>query len=195
MSDSDPKNLFKLDPEDRPLRPQAPARDPYSHLLGSAGHVGLILTPKQRAELLDETRWSRSFDWPEIERLASHMELQSIPAGEEIFGEGEAGEYMGLIVRGRIAVLKEDSSGRRRRITTIVAGKTLGEMSLLDLEPRSATAVADADSLMMVLTRKQYGKLMDNYPRLALKLLTNLARMMSQRLRRTSGILVEFLED
>jgi CRP-like cAMP-binding protein len=47
----------------------------------------------------------------------------------------------------------------------------------------------------MVLTRKQYGKLMDNYPRLALKLLTNLARMMSQRLRRTSGILVEFLED
>jgi CRP/FNR family transcriptional regulator, cyclic AMP receptor protein len=195
VSDSDPKNLFRLDQDERPRRPHSPENDPFSHVLGTAVRLGLRLSKKQRAELLDETRWSRDFDWQEIELLAGHMDLQSVTAGEEVFREGETGEYMGLVVRGRIAILKEDSSGRRRRITTIVAGKTLGEMSLLDLEPRSATAVADTDALLMVLTRKKYGHLIDDYPRLAIRLLTNLARMMSQRLRRTSGILVEFLED
>ena len=194
MSDSDPKSLFRLDPDERPDRPRSPDQDPFSHVLGATGEVP-VLPRKERAELLDETSWSRDFDWQEIEILAQHMDLHPIQAGEEVFREGDAGEYMALVVRGRVAVIKEDSLGRRRRITTIVAGKTLGEMSLLDLEPRAASALADADSLLMLLTRERYKALTDNYPRLGVKLLTNLARMMSQRLRRTSGILVEFLED
>lgn len=197
MTDSEGKDrsVFRIDPDEVPSRPKRPDEDPFGHVLGGEVRRSISLPHRDRAELLDDTSWSRDFEFQEIEILARHMDLQTVPAGEEIFHEGSAGEYMALVVRGRVRILKEDSLGRRRRITTIVAGKTLGEMSLIDNEPRSATAFADADTLLLVLTRPQFQRLVETYPGLGVKFLTNLARMMSQRLRRTSGILVEFLED
>ena len=189
------KSLFRIDPDAIPSRPKSPDSDPFSHIAAAAGSRMVALPDQQRAELLDETRWSRDFSWQEIEVLARHMDIHTVAAGEVIFHEGAPGEYMALVVRGRVRVLKEDSLGRRRRITTIVGGKTLGEMSLVDSEPRSATAEADTDTVLLVLTRDSLARLIADYPGLGVKLLTNLARMLSQRLRRTSGILVEYLED
>jgi len=197
VSDSEGKDrsVFRIDPDEVPRRPRQPSEDPFGHVVGGETRRSVSLPDRERAELLDETSWARDFEFQEIELLARHMDLQTVPAGDEIFHEGAPGEYMALVVRGRVRVLKEDSLGRRRRITTIVAGKTLGEMALIDNEPRSATAFADADTLLLVLTRPQFQRLVETYPGLGVKFVTNLARMMSQRLRRTSGILVEFLED
>jgi CRP-like cAMP-binding protein len=57
-------------------------------------------------------------------------------------------------------------------------GKTFGEMSLIDGEPRSASAIALDDSKVLVLTEM---------------VLLKLAQLMSQRLRQTSDLLVDFL--
>ncbi len=191
----DDKSVFRIPPDEVPHRPRRPGEDPFEHVMGGPQQRNIQLPRQQRAELLDESRWSRDFDWQEVEILARHMDLSSVPAGEEVFHEGSSGEYMALIARGRVRVIKEDSVGRRRTITTLLPGKTLGEMSLIDTEPRSATIVADTDTLLLVFTRIQFQRLIDTYPGLGVKMLTNLARMMSQRLRRTSGILVEYLED
>ena len=65
-------------------------------------------------------------------------------------------------------------------------------MSLIDGEPRSATAVAESNCVLLVLTRERLDQLATKAPGLAYKVLLLLARLISQRLRQTSGKFVEF---
>jgi CRP-like cAMP-binding protein len=67
-------------------------------------------------------------------------------------------------------------------------------MALLDGQPRSATAVAAEDLVLLVFTRPELDKLVEAKPRLGVKLLWKLARFLSQRLRQTSGALAEHLD-
>lgn len=153
------------------------------------------LSVLQRAEMLDETPWSSDFVWREIELLARHLEAHSATRGTTIFSEGDPSRYLGLIVKGQVDIVKRDSSGGDHVIITLGPGKTLGEMALIDREPRSATAVATADTLLLLLTEEQFEQLNKNFPGLGIRLILKLAKMMSQRLRRTSGVLVDYLED
>jgi CRP-like cAMP-binding protein len=72
-------------------------------------------------------------------------------------------------------------------------GKTFGEMSLIDGEPRSASAIALDDSKVLVLTEENFHRLVYQYPHLGAMVLLKLAQLMSQRLRQTSDLLVDFL--
>ena len=153
------------------------------------------LSVEQRAEMIDETQWSGSFVWREIEVFARHMIGHSAPRGTTIFTEGDPSRYLGLIVKGEIDIVKHDSTGSGHAITTLGPGKTLGEMALIDGEPRSAAAVARTDVLLLLLTEDRFDTLIKAYPGLGLRLILRLAKMMSQRLRRTSGVLVDYLEE
>jgi CRP/FNR family transcriptional regulator, cyclic AMP receptor protein len=153
------------------------------------------LSVQQRAEMLDETRWSAEFVWREIEVIARHVTAHTASRGTTIFAEGDPSRYLGLVIKGQVDILKRDSSGRKHVITTLGPGKTLGEMALIDREPRSAAAVATDDTLLLLLTEEQFEQLTKSYPGLGIRLILKLAKMMSQRLRRTSGVLVDYLED
>lgn len=153
------------------------------------------LSVQQRAEMLDETRWSSEFVWREIEVLARHMAAHSASRGTTIFVEGDPSRYLALVLKGQVDIVKRDSSGKDHVIITLGPGKTLGEMALIDRESRSASAVATADTLLLLLTEEQFGQLTRAYPGLGIRLILKLAKMMSQRLRRTSGVLVDYLED
>ena len=72
---------------------------------------------------------------------------------------------------------------------------SLGEMTIVDGEPRSATAVAVASSTLAVLTQENFLLIMRDKPALSAKLLLKIAQLLSQRLRLTSGILVDYLEN
>lgn len=153
------------------------------------------LSVHQRAEMIDETPWSTSFVWREVELLARYMQAHSASRGTTIFAEGDPSRYLVLVIKGKVDIVKRDSSGGDHVMTTIGPGKTLGEMALVDHEPRSATAVAATDTLLMLLTEEQFEVLTRTYPGLGYKLVLKLAKMLSQRLRRTSGVLVDYLED
>ena len=169
--------------------------------LGGSSLFTLDVHPKevpfsveQRAEMLEETAWSAAFVWREIEVLARHMIGHSAPRGTTIFTEGDPSRYMSLIVKGEVDIIKHDSDGKKHVITTLGPGKTLGEMALIDNEPRSAAAVASTDALLLLLTENQFDALIKTYPGLGLRLILKLAKMLSQRLRSTSGVLVDHLE-
>lgn len=145
------------------------------------------------AELLDATRWANEFDWPEIEAIAAHLEVQRRPAGETICREGDADPSLFILAGGSVSILKLDQEEQPRLLARLGPGQTLGEMALLDGQPRSATAVAASDVVLLVLTRPALERLVDRAPRLGAKLLWKLARLLSQRLRQTSGALAEHL--
>lgn len=147
----------------------------------------------RKSEYLSSTRWAIDLEWKEVEGIAEYMDLYRAGRGEVIFSEGEKGDYMCAVVSGEVEVRKADASERLKKIASIGAGGFLGEMSLVDGSPRSATAVAGRDSTLLVLTSDDFDRLAEAKPLLAVKLVKKVARTVSQRLRQTSGVLVDYI--
>lgn len=133
--------------------------------------------------------------WGEIERLAACMRPCQAPAGMVLFHEGEAGHYLALVLAGEIAVEKADSHASPKTVALAGPGKLIGEMAVIDGEPRSASCRVVQPAILAVLPRARFEQLAEAYPLLGMKILRKLARQLSQRLRRVSGILVDYLEN
>lgn len=147
------------------------------------------------AEMLESTQWANEFSWKQLLAVSHYMQAYRIQKGAVIFDEGDPERSMGLIVDGRIDIAKADSHATRSVIATLVPGNTFGEMSLIDAEPRSAQAVAATDVVMLKMTKDAFFELAAAKPSLAFQLLLKISIMISRRLRRTSGQLVDHLSE
>ena len=77
---------------------------------------------------------------------------QEVPAGELVFEEGEVGESAYLIVSGQVEIFR--SSGNNERVlATLGRGEIIGEMSLIDSQPRMASARALEDTKVSIISR------------------------------------------
>lgn len=144
--------------------------------------------------LLEGAHIFNDLEWQEIEILSNYMQAYRAKRGITLFHEGEIGDYMCLILEGQVNILKEAQDAGEKVVSVVDRGKTLGEMAMVDGEPRSATAVTATDTKLAMLTRHNFNRLIQEKPALAVKILMKVARLLSQRLRRTSGILVDYLE-
>lgn len=149
----------------------------------------------KRSDLIYKTEWSQELSWDQTLRFAEYVDAFEAKEGVEVFHQDQLGHYLCLLVEGAVEIVREDSAGDRKVLATVLPGKTFGEMSLIDGEPRSATAVAMEDSKLLVLTEANFKRLIDHHPRLGTVVLMKLGKLMSQRLRRTSGMLVDHLDD
>ena len=114
--------------------------------------------------------------------------------GATIFKEGSRGSFMCIVIDGCVDVFKESDAHENKRITTIRPGKTMGEMSILDELPYSATAIATADTRVVVITKLNFDDLTEKFPALGLRVMRKIAKLLSLRLRQTTGILLDYLE-
>ncbi|HOD74783.1 MAG TPA: cyclic nucleotide-binding domain-containing protein [Syntrophorhabdaceae bacterium] len=149
---------------------------------------------KERAEMLEDTSLSMDFSWEELVTLAGYMGTMTYRKGTTIFEEGDREIFMCVVVKGGVAILKKDERMDPKRLTVIGLGKVIGEMSMIDGSPRSATATAAADTILVVLSKESMDRLFKEKPHVGLKLLKKIAHSMSQRLRQTTGVLVDYLE-
>jgi len=147
------------------------------------------------AEMIDSTTWGREFSWEEITEFACYMEVMKRGKGRTIFSEGETNNYLALVVEGIVTVYKGATTDPDHRLTVVNKGKTFGEMSLLDSQPRSATVVAATDVKLLLMSEQNFKKLLKENTDLALQLLLKIATLLSQRLRQTSNWLVDFDHD
>jgi len=115
-------------------------------------------------------------------------------AGHEIIREGEHGDYMLLVLVGTIEIVKLDVRGLPTRIAVVGPGKTLGEMSLIDGEPRFASCVALSEVQFAVLDRASLSRLIAEEPRTGVKLMMELLMLLNQRLRNVSAQLMDCME-
>ena len=112
--------------------------------------------------------------------------VRGYPAGSAIVTEGEPGEDLYVILRGRVAVEKDNVA-----ITSILTGGYFGEMGLVDDSKRSATVRALEPTRTMVITRTDMMNVMRREPVLAVKLLWSFVQGLSQRLRTVNTELSE----
>jgi CRP/FNR family transcriptional regulator, cyclic AMP receptor protein len=148
---------------------------------------------REKAEMLDKTNWAKEFSWKEIENLVKYLFVSKVPRETIIIHEGDHDAYMCIIVSGNVSIVKEDASSKAKVLSNINQGKTFGEMTLFDGEPRSATVRTDEDSTLLVLTKDGMNRLLSESPKLGIKLLYKLGMLISQRLRMTSGKLIDYI--
>ena len=143
--------------------------------------------------MLEETSLFSDLDRLEIEYLSRWFKAYSAPAGAVVTREGERAPCLYVVAKGELHVLKETGAYENRRIAQIKAGKSLGEMGILDGCPISATTVAATNSVLLLITQNNFQNVIEQNPKLGVKLLLKLGKMVSLRLRQTSGQLAEFL--
>lgn len=149
---------------------------------------------KKIADLLDEIGLFQEFSYAELEVLGRYLKLEEIIAGEMVFSEGERGNYMFILLSGRVAIFK---GGLRHQhlLATEGRGRIIGEMSLLDQEARSASCVAEQNSEILTFTHQSLKKMAVEHPAVAFHFMLFLARLLSRRLRRTSGMVAEYMSE
>jgi CRP-like cAMP-binding protein len=171
------------------------AQPAQNALLESLSYLGEGSSMVQEIfEMIGRSKFYADFTRDDVERLTAFMHVYRASPGQAIIHEGDVDDYMILIIEGRVEIVKTDSQGNHRPMTAVGAGATLGEMSMIDGEPRFATCVAVDSATFSVLSRDSMVKIILEEPALGSKILIKLVTLMSQRLRSTSSNLLHYLE-
>ncbi len=109
-----------------------------------------------------------------------------------VFKEGTHGGYMFFIVEGTVEVIKQYDT-KKHKIAELSAGRSVGEMSLIDGAPRSATVRAKSALSLIVLKRKDFEKMLEEEPGIANRVLMGIAKLLSRSLRDTNKDFTEKL--
>jgi len=136
----------------------------------------------------------RDFGDAERAAVARFLHRREYRGGDIVVREGEPGTELFVVVRGSATGRQRVEGRRESRLMSFAAGTVFGELGLLDQESRSATVVADETLACLVLGREDFETLMRTEPVAAMRLLANLAREISWRLRRANRT-ISILED
>jgi len=107
----------------------------------------------------------------ELQQLTQLVDEIEVPAGRVLMRQGEHGEEMFIVVKGRFSIERDG-----RTIAERGPGSALGEMSLLSGGPRTATITALEPSTVLVAAHREFNSLMDSYPAIRLQVLEGLAQ-------------------
>jgi sulfate permease, SulP family len=147
---------------------------------------------KSQAISIEDHDFMRGLDEQERHVVASMLTRRLFTKGATLAVEGELGDRMWLIMRGSVDVrLRVEDTRGSRRIASLATGKTVGEMALIENAVRSASIGTTEDMECWELDRAAYETIMRDYPHVGTKLLTNLLREMTSRIRNTTEQLRE----
>lgn len=119
--------------------------------------------------------------------LEGLMQRRLYVRGDVLFNAGDASDAMYVLQAGSVSILRAGDAGTPQiRIACLSAGLVVGEMGLIENQPRTADAVADTTVECLVLERTALELLQSDHPQIANLLYTNLARTLAQRLRDTT---------
>ena len=150
---------------------------------------------REISDLVGKSQFFAEFSREDIAGLAEYMDVYRARPGEIIIREGDAGDFMLLIIEGDVDILKKGVGGEQQHMTTVGPGMTLGEMSMIDGEPRFATCIAVEPVVIAVLNRESLARIIVEQPLLGAKILMELVLMLSQRLRATSSRLLGLMDE
>lgn len=145
---------------------------------------------KNIAAMLEETKWGKDFTTEEHAAISKYLDVITKQKGETIFLQGDKGDFMAFVIKGSVDITKDISETRDTIVVTIASGTHFGELTLADGKPRSASAVAREDVTLLILTKAQLDKLIDDDHDLGVKILKHLLGLVCGRLRLTTRELV-----
>jgi CRP/FNR family cyclic AMP-dependent transcriptional regulator len=153
--------------------------------------------------LLQRSPLLQDFTPAEADTLGAQMLHVRARPGQVLIAEGDASDWLMLLLTGTVDVNKRkidadaeeaaDPNAATTRLAVVREGAVLGEMSMIDGEPRYASCAAIGDVEAAVLSRAGVGEMIATHPAIGAKLLVKLTQLLAQRLRNTSTQLVKAL--
>jgi CRP-like cAMP-binding protein len=168
---------------------------PQNSLLKSLENLGEgTALAQQIYDMIGHSKFFDDFSREDVQMLAAFMQVYRAEPGSMIIREGDIDDYMLLVIQGKVDIVKTDKRGAVQPMTSVGPGMTLGEMSMIDGEPRFATCIAVEPTTFAVLSRDSMVRIILEDPSLGAKLLIKLVTLLSQRLRQTSSTLLHYME-
>jgi CRP-like cAMP-binding protein len=152
--------------------------------------------------LLQHSALLEDFTLEELDTLGEAMLLIRAQPGQVLIAEGDAGDWLLLLLSGTVDVTKTtpaagddpDAADNQSRLGVTTEGAVLGEMSMFDRDLRYATCTAIDAVEAAVLSRAAIGQLIRQHPGVGAKLMVKITQLLAQRLRNTSNRLVRLLQ-
>jgi CRP/FNR family transcriptional regulator, cyclic AMP receptor protein len=132
------------------------------------------------ASLLSCVPLFERLDGEERALLAAQLEEETFPAGTNIFRKGEPGNAIYIVASGEVEIFVEDTTGGRIVFETAKSGDFFGELSLLDGDPRSASARAISDARTLKVDRGDLQTLFGRHPAAAMDILAVIGRRLRE---------------
>jgi CRP/FNR family cyclic AMP-dependent transcriptional regulator len=123
----------------------------------------------------------------DLRELSKTLVERSFPAGKSIMVQGDKGSEMYIVAAGHVNIFLPGESSRRVSLKDIARGEYFGELALFDDKPRSASALATTDAVLLALSRETLSSYLAVRPRAAM----NILQTMAERLRETNAMLSE----
>jgi CRP-like cAMP-binding protein len=130
-----------------------------------------------------------------LEYLSTQLSVEMPQAGATLFREGEDANAMFVVISGEVEVLKKSKRNVEARVAVLGPGDWFGEMSIVDIQPRSATVRALAPSRLLRVSSADLDALYRHDLRSYAIIILNLARELSRRLRVADGILADLISN
>ena len=127
----------------------------------------------------------QGLDTGDLTALAASVGERRFAAGQMIMNQGDPGSEMYIVAEGHVNIFLPGEESRRISLKDIACGEYFGELALFDDKPRSASALATTDAVLIELTRNTLSLYLAKRPRAAMAILET----MSERLRETSAML------
>jgi len=126
-----------------------------------------------------------------LDLLVSMLVERRFDVGATVFAEGEQGRSMFIVHSGALAVSKLADSGRAIRIAGLAPGDFFGEMTLIEMQSRSGTVVAESPTVLYELTARDLYTCYKTDIHAYVIVLQNINRELCRRLRRADNRIVE----
>jgi CRP/FNR family cyclic AMP-dependent transcriptional regulator len=126
--------------------------------------------------------------------LAEELPHVRVEVGAPVVSEGDTAQEMFVVINGELEVVKRGPRGGEARVALFGPGDWFGEMSILDVAPRSATVRSVAPTLLLRITNEDLDRLLyRRAPQAYYLVIMNIARELSRRLRVADGIIAQFV--
>ena len=129
----------------------------------------------------------------ELDIVSKHMNVVNVYKNEDVFREADKGDYVCFVVEGSLEVLKQTEKGKSVLLTRLRRNSSIGEMAVIDEFPRSATVRSVTKSTLVTLSRTSFDRILEEHPKIGIKILKGISRLLSLNLRKTSSRLADYM--
>jgi CRP-like cAMP-binding protein len=123
-----------------------------------------------------------------IEKIRGIIEMRSFQKGDFIIKEGDQGDEMFILSRGRVSIEKRTLKDDSYTVVKLTDEMNVffGELALMDDDVRSASVIAETDCECMVIKKADFDQLGDSDTRIGLYVTREIAKILAGRLRNAS---------
>jgi len=143
--------------------------------------------------ILAELEFFSDVDYESLTQLSALFDERIFEFNDIIFDEGSLGQSMLVIISGEVRITQISNNSSEEALIILRKGDLFGEMALIEEMPRSATAIAHKNCVILEIKREKFVNFINKNPSIGLKILWKLTKTLSSRLRETDNKLKTFI--